>query len=156
VLPDGTFRRTRSDPARDFTSPVGWHEPYDFVGTAAAGTAVGNRRTDKEHHLSDLVFVKHADSPVWTAKAAPRVQTKSRSPRERPRWLSADKSAPKGLALCRLDIVDGKLAGAAILRRVEGNLLAFDEAAHARAFKRGGMDEHVLAAVARQDEAEAF
>ena len=60
------------------------------------------------------------------------------------------------LALCRLDVVDGNLAGAAILRRVEGNLLAFDEAAHAGALKSGGMDEHVLAAVVRLDEAEAL
>src|SRR5215213_7396061 len=75
---------------------------------------------------------------------------------ERPRWFSADRPAPKRRALCRLDVVDGDLAGAAVFGRVKGNLLAFDEAAHAGALKSGGMDEHILAAVARLDEAEAF
>ena len=85
--------------------------------------------------------------------AAPRMQTKSRSHGERPQWLSAGKPAPKRLALCifcHLDVVDGDLAGAAVFSRIKGNLLAFDEAAHAGALKSGGVDKHVLAAVARQ------
>src|SRR3954469_5020247 len=55
-----------------------------------------------------------------------------------------------------LDGVDGDLAGAAVLGGVEGDLLALDEAAQARALQRGGVDEHVLGAVVRLDEAEAF
>src|SRR5690606_3083695 len=54
------------------------------------------------------------------------------------------------------DVVDRDLAGAAVLGRVEGDFLAFDEAAHAGALKRRCMDEDVLAAVVRLDEAEAF
>src|SRR5687768_9320895 len=76
--------------------------------------------------------------------------------RERLQCLSADKPAPTGRALCRLDVVDGDLAGAAVFRRVKGDLLAFDQAAHSGALQSSGMDEHVLAAVARLDEAEAF
>src|SRR5262245_25555681 len=55
-----------------------------------------------------------------------------------------------------LDVADRDLAGAAILLRVKGDLLAFRQPTHARAFERGRMDEHVLAAVVRLDEAEAF
>jgi hypothetical protein len=48
--------------------------------------------------------------------------------------------------LCSLDVVDGHLAGTAILLSVEGNLLTLDEAAHASALKRRGVNENVLAA----------
>ena len=58
--------------------------------------------------------------------------------------------------LGRLDVVDGDLAGAAIFSRVEGDLLAFAEAADAGALKGGGVNEHVLAAIVRLDEAEAL
>ena len=46
--------------------------------------------------------------------------------------------------LRRFDVVDGDLAGAAVFSRVEGNLLAFDEVAHASALESCGVDEHVL------------
>jgi len=62
-------------------------------------------------------------------------------------------SAP---ALCRLDVADGGLAGAAIFLRVEGDLLALDQPTHSGALKRGGMDENVFAAIVRLNEAEAF
>src|SRR5215212_9933207 len=84
--------------------------------------------------------------------------TKSRPTGERLRkqngagWLSrAGHPTLRGL-----DGVDGDLAGAAVLGGVEGDLLALDEAAQARALQRGGVDEHVLGAVVRLDEAEAF
>src|SRR3954465_5379758 len=59
-------------------------------------------------------------------------------------------------ALRGLEGVDGDLAGAAVLGGVEGDLLALDETAQARALQRGGVDEHVLGAVVRLNEAEAF
>ena len=59
-------------------------------------------------------------------------------------------------ALCRLDVADGGLAGAAVFLGVEGHLLALDEPTHSRALKRGGVDENVLAAIVRLNEAEAF
>ena len=55
-----------------------------------------------------------------------------------------------------LDIADGDLAGAAVFLGIESDFLAFDQSAHAGAFERGGMDENVLAAVVRLNEAEAF
>src|SRR6478736_1356062 len=58
--------------------------------------------------------------------------------------------------LGRLDVVDGNLAGTTVFRSVEGKLLAFAEAAYAGALESGGVDEHVLAAIVRLDEAEAF
>jgi len=60
------------------------------------------------------------------------------------------------LALCRLDIADGGLAGAAILLGIEGDLLALDQPTHPGALERGGMDENVLATIVRLNEAEAF
>jgi hypothetical protein len=60
------------------------------------------------------------------------------------------------LALCRLDIADGGLAGAAILLGIEGDLLALDQPRHPGALERGGMDENVLATIVRLNEAEAF
>ena len=50
----------------------------------------------------------------------------------------------------------GDLAGAAIFLGVERDLLALHEAAHSSAFKRGGMNENVLAAIVRLNEPEAF
>jgi hypothetical protein len=58
--------------------------------------------------------------------------------------------------LGRLDVVDGDLAGATVFGRVEGNLLAFYETTKACALKGGGVDEHVLAAIVRLNEAEAL
>jgi hypothetical protein len=58
--------------------------------------------------------------------------------------------------LRRLDVVDGHLAAAAVFGSVEGNLLTFCKTTQASALKSRCMDEHVLAAVIRLDEAEAF
>src|SRR5260370_13136432 len=55
-----------------------------------------------------------------------------------------------------LDIADGDLAGAGIFLRVEGNLLAFGQSAHACALESGGVDEYVLAAVVRLNEAKTL
>jgi hypothetical protein len=59
-------------------------------------------------------------------------------------------------ALCRLDIRDGGLAGAAIFLGIEGDLLALDQPTHSGALKRGGVDENILAAIVRLDKTEAF
>lgn len=59
-------------------------------------------------------------------------------------------------ALRSLNVVDGDLAGAAIFRRVEGNLLALDEVAHAGALKGGRVDKNILAAIGGLDKAEAL
>jgi hypothetical protein len=56
----------------------------------------------------------------------------------------------------RLDVADGDLAGAAIFLGIERNLLAFDQPAHSGALKSRSVDEDVLAAVVRLNEAEAF
>src|SRR3712207_4351528 len=55
-----------------------------------------------------------------------------------------------------LDVVDSHFAGSAVLGGVEGDLLAFHEVAHAGTLQGRRMDEHVLAAVARLNEAEAL
>ena len=55
-----------------------------------------------------------------------------------------------------LDGADGDLAATRIVLGVELYLLAFAQALDAGALKRGGVDEHVLLAVVRLDEAEAF
>ena len=60
------------------------------------------------------------------------------------------------MALCHLDVVDGDLAGVAVFDRIEGNLLALDEVAHAGTLESGGMNEHVVAAVSQLNEAEAL
>src|SRR5579863_7383431 len=53
--------------------------------------------------------------------------------------------------------VDGRLAaGLAVAAQFEADLLAFGEVADARAFDRGDVDEHVLAAVIGLDEAVAL
>jgi hypothetical protein len=54
------------------------------------------------------------------------------------------------------DVANRDLAGATVFLRVEGDLLAFAQPADASALERGRMDEHVLAAVIRLDEAEAL
>ena len=56
----------------------------------------------------------------------------------------------------RLDVADGDLAGAAFFLGIEGDLLAFDQPAHSGALERSCVDENVLAAVVRLNEAEAF
>ncbi len=58
--------------------------------------------------------------------------------------------------LRRLDIGDGGFAGALVFRGVEGDLLALHQPTHSGALKRGGVDENVLAAIVRLNEAEAF
>src|SRR5437868_14122531 len=75
----------------------------------------------------------------------------------------ASERRPNGCeaAVCRvalrdLDRVDGGLAAARIVRGVERHLLTLVEAMDAGALERGGVDEHVLVAVVRRDEAEAF
>src|SRR5438105_2537478 len=55
-----------------------------------------------------------------------------------------------------LDGVDRDLAAARIVRGVEGHLLAFMQVVDAGALERGGMNKHILLAVIRRDEAEAF
>ena len=55
-----------------------------------------------------------------------------------------------------LDRADGDLAAARIVLGVELHLLAFTQALDAGALERGGVDEYVLLAVVRLDEAEAF
>src|SRR5581483_1155064 len=60
---------------------------------------------------------------------------------------------PSGLG--DLDGAYGGLAAALIEFGVEGDVLALDQPADARALKRGRVDEYVLAAVSRLDEAEA-
>ncbi len=115
--------------------------------------------------LMNFVFVRHSflldsnepgraddhccGSAAINEKAAPRG---SGFRNERRRFISCAIHR----RLRRFDVVDGDLAGAAVFSRVEGNLLAFDEVAHAGALESGGMDEHVLAAVGRLDEAEAL
>jgi hypothetical protein len=59
-------------------------------------------------------------------------------------------------ALRCLDRPYRKLAGATVLLNVKRDLLALDQTAHSGAFKRGGMNENVVATVIRRNEAEAF
>ena len=59
-------------------------------------------------------------------------------------------------ALVGLEFVDGSLAGPLIGMRVKSDLLAFAQCVNARALESGSVDENVLAAVVRLDEAEAF
>jgi hypothetical protein len=59
-------------------------------------------------------------------------------------------------ALGSRDGADSDLASAAIFLRVERDLLAFIQAAHASALEGSRVDENVLAAVVRLDEAEAL
>src|SRR3712207_2939682 len=54
------------------------------------------------------------------------------------------------------DIVDRALAAAAVLGGVDRHFLALDQRADAGALERSRMDEHVLAAVIRLDEAIAL
>jgi len=60
------------------------------------------------------------------------------------------------LASNEFDRADGDLAAARIVLGVELHLLAFTKALDAGAFERGGMDEDVLLAIVRLDEAEAL
>lgn len=60
------------------------------------------------------------------------------------------------VTLGRLDVADRNLTGAAIFLGIEGDLLAFDQSTHSGALERGGVDEHILAAVIRLNEAKAF
>jgi hypothetical protein len=60
---------------------------------------------------------------------------------------------------CRLDgaqVLGSRLAASAVCDDVEGHLLAFAKAAHAGAFDRADMNEDILAAVLRLNEAEAL
>jgi hypothetical protein len=58
--------------------------------------------------------------------------------------------------LRRLDGAHGDLAAAAVFLSIEHDLLALHQPAHAGALERGGVNEDVLAAVIRLNEAEAF
>lgn len=84
-------------------------------------------------------------------------------PPHRPQHAQNKKTAPLGggfdlllVASRRLDGADGNLAAAAILLRIEGDLLALDQSTHSGALERGRVNEDVLAAVVRLNEAEAF
>jgi hypothetical protein len=58
--------------------------------------------------------------------------------------------------LCGADIRNRDLARPAVFLCIEGDFLAFGQATHSSALKRGGVDEHVLAATIRLNEAETF
>jgi hypothetical protein len=60
------------------------------------------------------------------------------------------------VTLHRLDVAHGDLAGTAVFLGIEGDFLTFDQAAHSGALERGSVDEHVLAAIIRLNEAKAF
>jgi hypothetical protein len=53
------------------------------------------------------------------------------------------------------DRVDRDLGGTRIVARVEIHLLTFAQTIDARALQRGGMDEYILIAIVRPNEAEA-
>lgn len=58
--------------------------------------------------------------------------------------------------LRRLQVRGGLLAAALIFFQIEGNLLAFIEAAHSSAFNSADVNEHVRAAIVWLNESEAF
>jgi hypothetical protein len=58
--------------------------------------------------------------------------------------------------LRRLDGAHGDLTGTTVLLGIERDLLALDQPAHSGAFERGGVNEDVLAAIIRLNEAKAF
>ena len=58
--------------------------------------------------------------------------------------------------LCGADIGNRDLARPTVFLCIEGDFLAFDQAPHSSTLKRGGVDEHVLAAAIRLNEAETF
>src|SRR3569832_1233618 len=60
------------------------------------------------------------------------------------------------LALGGLELASGELAAALVLLELVAHLLAFLQLAHARAFDRRSVNEHVRAARVRLDEAVAF
>jgi hypothetical protein len=72
------------------------------------------------------------------------------------RLRAPETRASFGRALIGLDVGDGRLAVLPVDFRVEGNLLAFTQGVDPCAFQRRDVNEHVLAAVFRLDEAVAF
>jgi hypothetical protein len=54
------------------------------------------------------------------------------------------------------ELIGGHLARALVLDELEGDLLTFPEIAHASALDCGDVDEHVLAAIIRLNEAETL
>jgi hypothetical protein len=54
------------------------------------------------------------------------------------------------------DIGNRGLSRPAVFLCIEGDFLAFDQATHSSTLKRGGVDEYVLAATIRLNEAETF
>ena len=76
--------------------------------------------------------------------------------------LATSDSAPQSLPEARskflsgLYVTDGDLAAATVFLGVEKDLLAFRQTAHASALESRCVDEYVLAAVSRSDEAEAL
>jgi hypothetical protein len=65
-------------------------------------------------------------------------------------------SIPHSQMLCGADVGNRDLARPAVFLCIEGDFLAFDQATHSSALKRSGVDEHVLAATIRLNEAESF
>src|SRR5262249_24681583 len=68
------------------------------------------------------------------------------------RSAAGDDRADTGASLLRRNAADGELAGARVSLHVEAHLLTFVQACEAGALQRGGVNEHVLAAVVRRDE----
>jgi hypothetical protein len=86
----------------------------------------------------------------------PRVKPEGRLRRERRRRIARERSGVVISALDGLDGADGDLAGLTVFLGIEGDLLTLGKAAHASALESGGVYEHILAAVIRLNEAEAF
>jgi hypothetical protein len=71
-----------------------------------------------------------------------------------PRWRGAGGPRACG-GLGDLDRVDRDLLGTRVVARVEIHLLTLAQAIDAGALQRGGMDEYILIAIVRPNEAEA-
>jgi hypothetical protein len=89
----------------------------------------------------------------WPAKLGRRIARNTPGTKKPPLWGGFDSSL---VASRRLDRADGNLAAAAVLLRIERDLLALHQPAHSGALQRGRVNEDVLAAVVRLNEAEAF
>src|SRR5918998_2882660 len=85
----------------------------------------------------------------------PAVGLRARRSGRAPAFAAAPQSVTR-YALRGLDRADRDLAAARIVLRVELHLLALAQAADAGALERSGVDEHVLLAIVRLNEAEAF
>src|SRR3954452_17265587 len=77
--------------------------------------------------------------------------------KSRPRGAASERAVgPELRPLGQLDVVDGDLAGTAVLGGVKGDLLPFREARYTGALKSRRVDKDVLAAAVRLNEAEAL